>query len=109
MGKRSDGQVNISTWVDSKLRSAIEEGRLKCRQDISQFLRDAIKEKLESVGLKVPEELIAPPSRSKFSAVALNEGTGHSQITVAQSGKKNMSYHGVPEGKKVRTVKQKKL
>ena len=62
---RDKDQTNISVWIDKKLLAEIEKGRRKLRSmERSQFIRDAIKEKLQSLGLVIPDEIVLRPDRA---------------------------------------------
>lgn len=62
--------MNISIWVSDELYSGIEEARtlLKAREkrqiDRSQFVRDALREKLKELGVTLPDDAILPPDRT---------------------------------------------
>lgn len=63
---RSPERVPLNVWVDPKLLAAIEDGRRKLRgMDRSQFIRDALKEKLQGMGYEIPDEIVLPTDRAK--------------------------------------------
>lgn len=62
----------IGVQVDAEL--AAEMDRARRRKDRSQFIREAIAEKLDGMGVRVREELIYPPPRAKvISAVSYSK------------------------------------
>lgn len=64
--QRRPGQTFIGCQVDEKLLWAVERGR--GRKDRSLFVREAIAEKLRSLGIRVPDELVYPPDRVRAFA-----------------------------------------
>ena len=50
--------------MDAELALALEEGRKKARMERSQFVRDAILEKLQSMGFEIDPEIGLAPSRA---------------------------------------------
>ena len=61
--KRRAGQTFIGIQIDVGL--AAELDRARGRKDRSQFVREAIAEKLKRMKIRVPESLIYPPPRAK--------------------------------------------
>lgn len=64
--QRAQGQELVTVWMDSSLVSAIDQGCRKLRGVArSQFIRDAIQERLSSVGIFVTDEIVVPPARTQ--------------------------------------------
>lgn len=61
--KRRAGQTFIGAQIDIRLEALLDRARR--RKDRSQFIREAISEKLEGLGIHVPEDLIFAPDRTK--------------------------------------------
>jgi hypothetical protein len=63
--KRSADQIVLTFAVTKSLAGEIDVGRSKLRgMTRSQFVRDAIAEKLRSMGLVVPDDVVVPPDRT---------------------------------------------
>jgi hypothetical protein len=54
----------VGCQADAQLIADLD--RARGRKDRSQFIREAIAEKLEAAGIRVPERLIYPPPRAKI-------------------------------------------
>jgi hypothetical protein len=64
-GKRAPGQKMITFWADAELLRAVEMARkIPPRCDRSQFIRDAIIDKLRKLRYPVDPELSQPPDRA---------------------------------------------
>ncbi len=65
--QRASDRTNITFWADGDFLAMIEMGRRKVGRglDRSQFIRDAIKEKLEGLGYAVPDVITLPPDRAR--------------------------------------------
>ncbi len=61
-GKRSAGQTMIGCWCDAALVEKIDRARRHLTR--SHFCREAIAEKLRSLGFDVPERETASPDRA---------------------------------------------
>ncbi len=76
--QRAEGQEIITLWMDRDLLAAIEVGRRRLRGiSRSQFIRDAVDEKLHGLEIAVPLEKVTAPNRVRQrqqSSAALNEG-----------------------------------
>ncbi len=62
--QRKPGQTFIGAQVSEELLYSLEKGRKILRIDRSQFVREAIKEKLVALGYDVPDVFILPPDRA---------------------------------------------
>lgn len=63
--KRSADQVVLTFAVSKSLVGDLDAGRTRLRgMTRSQFVRDAIAEKLRSMGIDVPETAVVPPDRT---------------------------------------------
>jgi|GEM_PF-5564447 len=71
---RKPGQTFLGLQVDEKMLAEIDSAR--GFKDRSQFVREAIAEKLASLGIKVAESLIYPPPRAKLQSVKYKKGNG---------------------------------
>jgi hypothetical protein len=60
-GARSEGQTMIGCWCDEALVDKIDRARRSRTR--SQFCREAIAEKLRTLGFEVPEAETASPDR----------------------------------------------
>ena len=67
--KRRAGQTFIGIQIDVGL--AAELDRARGRKDRSQFVREAIAEKLKRMKIRVPESLIYPPPRAKVVSMPM--------------------------------------
>lgn len=70
--RRKPGQTFLGLQVDEKMLAEIDSAR--GFKDRSQFVREAIAEKLATLGVKVAESLIYPPPRAKFQPVKYKKG-----------------------------------
>ena len=71
--KRRAGQTFIGIQMDIGLASELD--RARGRKDRSQFVREAIAEKLKRMKIRVPESLIYPPPRAQ-SIQSTESGSG---------------------------------
>jgi hypothetical protein len=62
-GKRRAGQVFIGFQADAELIRDLD--RARGRTDRSQFVREAIADKLKKMGIAVPDDLVYPPARAR--------------------------------------------
>lgn len=62
-GKRRAGQVFIGLQADAELIRDLD--RARGRTDRSQFIREAIADKLKKMGIAVPDDLVYPPARAR--------------------------------------------
>jgi metal-responsive CopG/Arc/MetJ family transcriptional regulator len=62
-GKRRAGQVFIGLQADAELIRDLD--RARGRTDRSQFVREAIADKLKKMGIAVPDDLVYPPARAR--------------------------------------------
>jgi len=74
---RSPGQVMLTFWSDVELVRDMD--RVRGRKDRSQFIREAIVEKLDSLGVRVPKDLIYAPGRAKIVQIV---GDNNRHITL---------------------------
>ena len=81
--QRKAGQTFIGFQGDDRLVSALDQARIKLRQDRSLFVRIAIAEKLERLNYKIPEDWIMPPMR-ETKEVMLNEGAVSEPLTATR-------------------------
>ena len=80
---RSKGQKAFSFWADEKLIRDVDLRR--GHKDRSQFIREAIAEKLKRMGIAVPEKLVyAPPRAQIIKIFGYNHG-GISQSMAAEA------------------------
>jgi hypothetical protein len=61
-GVRSKGQIMIGCWCETAFVEKID--RARGWRTRSHFCRDAIAEKLRTMGIKVPEQEVAAPDRA---------------------------------------------
>ncbi|HVU28381.1 MAG TPA: hypothetical protein VHG71_11680 [Verrucomicrobiae bacterium] len=80
--KRHPDQTLIAVAMDKQLRKAIKVGREQIRRDQSTFIRLAIVEKLNRIGIPVDEKLALAPDREKTTSVSLNDKS-NSKIAAA--------------------------
>ena len=66
----------LGCQADEQLIADLE--RARGRKDRSQFIREAIAEKLQRVGIRVPENLIYPPPRARIVQIV---GSNNKNIT----------------------------
>ena len=65
MGNRGKNQRLLNLWMDHKFISELDDAVERIGYEgRSQFIRDAIKEKLKSLGIEIPEELSGSPART---------------------------------------------
>lgn len=106
--QRRPGQTFIGAQLSEDLLSALEAGRKKLRLDRSQFVRDAILEKLEELGIKLPGDLAMPPdrARSQFQSqdFSVAETPRKSGEGAAPAPRKDVNY-GKPKKPKLRKPK----
>jgi hypothetical protein len=76
---RGAGQRMLTFWADAELLADIEKSR--GRKDRSQFIREAIAEKLKGMGIHVREDLIYPPSRAQVINFSGHNAGSISQVT----------------------------
>src|ERR1041384_8285455 len=62
-GKRRAGQVFIGFQADAELIRDLD--RARGRTDRSQFVGEAIADKLKKMGIPVPDDLVYPPARAR--------------------------------------------
>jgi len=62
-GKRSDGQTLIAAALDAEMLALMDS--MRGGKSRSQYLREAIAEKLEGMGHKIPGEWINAPDRAR--------------------------------------------
>lgn len=64
-GKRDPSQTIMSVSLSRKLLSVVDSARVKKLRGVNraQFIRDALAEKLERMGIEVPLEDILAPDR----------------------------------------------
>ena len=62
-GKRRAGQVFIGFQADAELIRDLD--RARGRTDRSQFVKEAIADKLKKMGIVVPDDLVYPPARAR--------------------------------------------
>ena len=60
--QRSPGQKLVAFPVDEELLTELDQQRGKLSR--SQFIRDALAEYLQSLGVPVREEIVSPPDRT---------------------------------------------
>lgn len=74
---RRDTQKSVGFYADVRLVSILQAHLKKTRVNKSQFIHDAIAEKLARVGIQVPEDVTIPqPPYAEISGIAnLNSGT----------------------------------
>src|SRR5579884_847103 len=60
---RGKDQIPISFWLEKELLSRID--MVRGYQQRSQFIREAIAEKLRRSGISVPHRLVYPPPRAQ--------------------------------------------
>jgi hypothetical protein len=98
--QRAPGQKLLPIAVDEKFLRELDSGLSKAGyRNRSQFIRDAIVEKLTRVGVSLPKELAMPPHRMgkgggvpqkiyypahRPSALALNEKAGSKKSAAAR-------------------------
>lgn len=70
--QRHDSMTAISISLDRDLLSKVEMARVRSRKDRSSFIREAIAEKMRSMGIDVPDDLLFPPDL-RIGRLALNE------------------------------------
>ena len=80
---RSKDQIAISFWLDSQLLRDIDIAR--GRKDRSQFIREAIAEKLTRMGIRIPESLIYAPARAKVISIV---GDNNRNISIRAAEKR---------------------
>lgn len=74
----------LGVWLDGEFLTCLDLGRRRVRLHRSQFIRDAILEKLQRMGIKVVDDLALPPDRA--GQILLSHGsniqiaTGHARI-----------------------------
>ncbi len=97
--QRNSDRVPLNLWVDPKLLESIETGRKTLRgMDRSQFIRDAIKEKLIAMGYEVPDDIVLPPDRAagaKRKKVVHPAEAEPASPPVARPEPRSVSYTGV--------------
>lgn len=71
--KRRAGQVFIGLQIDSLLGAEMD--RARGLKDRSQFVREAIAEKLKKMGVSVPERSLHAPPRAHV--IQVHHGTGN--------------------------------
>lgn len=65
-GARDESQTVMTVSMPKLLLSLVERGRAKLSGiNRAQFVRDALSEKLKSMGLSVPEDAVKVPDRVK--------------------------------------------
>lgn len=69
--------------------------RARGRKDRSQFIREAIAEKLQRVGIRVPQNLIYPPPRARIVQIV---GSNNKNIT-QRAAEEPPRYRGKKKGK----------
>ncbi|OAM89322.1 hypothetical protein OH491_13640 [Termitidicoccus mucosus] len=91
--QRSKTQVMVSIWMDRTLKQTLQERLRKKRFLLSQFIRDAIAEKMKrDLGVIVPDEVVLP----RGAAIKINAkgNTGTMAIggdALARGAKKSKS------------------
>ncbi len=75
--QRRAGQMFLGFQADLELVRELDRGR--GRMDRSQFIREAIAQKLGELGIRVKEDLIYPPDRA--ARVAVNYSNGEKKKT----------------------------
>jgi hypothetical protein len=75
--QRRPGQIFVGCQADEQLIADLD--RARGRKDRSQFIREAIAEKLESLGIRVPERLIYLPPRAKVIQIV---GDNNQNVTL---------------------------
>lgn len=93
--KRAEGRKQVLTWWDEELLTKIQLGmRMAGYSDRSRFIRDAVVEKLQRLGIEVNPSLAAAPSRlgkggpkikAKQIGAVTNHGTIHQTFSPAAS------------------------
>ncbi|AHF94586.1 hypothetical protein OPIT5_21670 [Opitutaceae bacterium TAV5] len=59
--RRRESQVSATIWMEHELKKTLQEELKKRRLNLSQFMRDAIAEKMQrDFGLEIPEEAVVP-------------------------------------------------
>jgi len=86
--KRGPNQKLLGVWLDQGFIQSLDFGRRKNHQSRSQFIREAILERLKSLGVATDESLVHPPDRS--SPVTIHAARG---AQVATHGGKIQNHH----------------
>lgn len=84
--QRNTSMTAISISLDKTLLGMVDSARLnsRSRQDRSAFIREALAEKMRSMGLEVPEDLLFPP---ELRSSSLNETSDSPPLEAAQPAK----------------------
>lgn len=84
-GKRAEGQKLIGTHADEELKNLVvaSKGRGK---SISDFVREALVEKLQRMGIDVDPDLMFPPDRTVIVAETSGDNSPVTQNFSSASG-----------------------
>jgi hypothetical protein len=92
--KRRAGQFFLGVQIDARLAADLD--RARGRKDRSQFVREAVAEKLKRLGVPVPDDLIYPPPRAKVIQIIGNNNRNITQ----RAAEKAPKYRAKKKGKK---------
>src|SRR5271154_3232032 len=72
--QRRPGQTFLGLQISTELFKLVNEARKKLRLDRSRFVREAIAEKLRTLGYHVPPSMVDPPDRADREGVGSVSG-----------------------------------
>ena len=101
--KRAPGQKLLTLPADEKFIAAVDVALRRCGYgNRSQFVREAIVEKLATLNVHVPRQIAAAPSRAgkggpaKYPPAGLHDGVPSPARSVADQGASNLLHRNVP-------------